>query len=57
LSVLRGQPPKIVWLALGNTTTALMAALVRSHRTTIACFLRDPDTAILVIQPTASVAK
>jgi hypothetical protein len=46
-----------IWLGLGNTTTALVAALVSSHRATIERFLYDPDSAILVIQPTASVAK
>lgn len=31
LSVLRGAPPKVVWLRLGNCTTADVAHLLRRH--------------------------
>ena len=31
LSVLRGAPPKVVWIRLGNCTTADIAQLLRGH--------------------------
>ena len=31
LSVLRGAPPKVVWLRIGNCTTADVARLLRDH--------------------------
>jgi predicted nuclease of predicted toxin-antitoxin system len=49
LSVLRGFPPKVIWLQLGNCTTHdLEAALRRNHRA-IADFASDPTVGVLVI--------
>jgi len=49
LSLLRGWPPKIVWLRIGNTATAAAAAILLSRAAEIAAFLVDPDDGCLEI--------
>ncbi len=48
LSLLRGHPPKLVYLCLGNCPTSTIAALIASHTATIKVFLADPDEALLM---------
>ena len=47
LSVLRGVPPKVVWLRLGNCTTSHVEAKLREHQTEIQAFLEDPILGVL----------
>lgn len=47
LSITHGAPPKIVWLRVGNISTAGLASLLEQQAETIAAFLTDPQVAIL----------
>jgi predicted nuclease of predicted toxin-antitoxin system len=49
LSALRGFPPKILWLCLGNCTTAEIEALLRRHQTTIQQLFNDPEAGTLAL--------
>lgn len=49
LSALRGFPPKVIWLCLGNCTTAAIESLLRGHQATIQQLSDDPDTATLAL--------
>ena len=49
MSVLRGAPPKIVWLNVGNARNAVIAALLRSHATDIERFVEHDEYTFLAI--------
>lgn len=49
LSALRGIPPKIIWLRIGNSTTARAEQVLRTHATLIATFINHPTDVILEI--------
>jgi predicted nuclease of predicted toxin-antitoxin system len=49
LSVVRGSPPKVIWLVTGNCTTARVEALLRSRAAEIVAFGADPDAGVLAI--------
>jgi predicted nuclease of predicted toxin-antitoxin system len=49
LSVLRGSPPKVLWLQVGNCTTAQVEAVFRAHFTDIEAFENDPSVGTLVL--------
>lgn len=49
LSALRGIPPKIIWLRIGNSTTAHVEQVLRRHATLIATFITHPTDVILEI--------
>lgn len=49
LSILRGAPPKIIWLRIGNSSTARIEQVVRTHATLIATFINHPTDVILEI--------
>ncbi len=51
-SSLYGAPPKVIWLALGNCSTSEIERCLRRHREEIETFASEPDTTLLVIQPT-----
>lgn len=51
LSVLLGAPPKVLWLRIGNCTTAAMEALIRTHWEAIAAFIQDPTVDLMTIIP------
>jgi predicted nuclease of predicted toxin-antitoxin system len=51
LAVLRGSPPHVVWLRIGNCTTRQVAATLRSHATAIQAFCEGADASIFVIDP------
>jgi predicted nuclease of predicted toxin-antitoxin system len=42
-----GHPPKVVWVRLGNCTTATVAHLLRSHYDLLLAFVADADAAFL----------
>lgn len=50
LSVVRGNPPKILWIQLGNCTTAQIEALFRSTYADIAAFEQDASVGTLVLR-------
>ena len=49
LSVLRGSPPKLIWLRLGNCTTTQVEAAIREHQQDIKVLLADSALGILAI--------
>lgn len=48
LSLLRGHPPKLIYLCLGNCPTAQIATLLTNHTATIKTFLADPNESLLM---------
>lgn len=49
LLMLRGSPPKIIWLRVGNCTTAAIEAIIRRNYSSITSFAQDPDSSLLEI--------
>lgn len=49
LSVLRGSPPKVIWLQLGNCTTAQVEAAFRAGFANIEVFEQAPSVGTLVL--------
>ena len=49
ISVLRGFPPKVIWLQLGNCTTRDLEAALRRNEAAIRTFATDPTVGVLVI--------
>ena len=49
LSVLRGGPPKVVWLQLGNCTTAQVEAVFRTRFADAEAFEKDASVGTLVL--------
>jgi predicted nuclease of predicted toxin-antitoxin system len=49
LSVVRGTPPKVVWLQLGNCTTAQVEAVFRARFAEIEAFDQDPSVGTLAL--------
>ncbi len=47
LSVLRGAPPKVIWLRIGNCTTEAAVQVFLSRREVIDAFLQDPAVGLL----------
>jgi predicted nuclease of predicted toxin-antitoxin system len=50
LSFLRGHPPKVVWLRIGNAATAAVAALLREHFHALQEFHADEEVAFLTLE-------
>jgi predicted nuclease of predicted toxin-antitoxin system len=48
-ALLYGHPPKVVWLRLGNTPTATLAALLRARHADRLAFEADPIASLLVL--------
>ena len=49
LSTLRGHPPKVVWLRLGNCSVAEIADVLRRRHLDLLRFRDEPTAALLVI--------
>lgn len=49
LSALRGSPPKIVWLRIGNSSTSRVAALLRQHVSSLQTFAANQGTSLLIL--------
>jgi predicted nuclease of predicted toxin-antitoxin system len=47
--MLRGVPPKIIWIRVGNCTTATVETIIRRNYPLIEVFYHDPQSAILEI--------
>lgn len=46
---LRGAPPKVIWIRVGNCSTATVEAIIRRNYPLIEAFCHDPQSAILEI--------
>lgn len=49
LSTLRGAPPKIIWLRIGNSTTTHIEQVLRAHAILIETFINQSTDVILEI--------
>ena len=49
LSVLRGPPPKVIWLRLGNCATADVVRLLRFRAEQVRAFAEHPEAAFLAL--------
>jgi predicted nuclease of predicted toxin-antitoxin system len=49
LLVLRGFPPKIVWIRRGNCSTAVIEGILRTHVADIQALATDPTLGILTL--------
>ncbi len=50
-SVLRGTPPKVIWLHAANCTTAQVEQLLRNARQTIKRFIDEDEESCLSLSP------
>lgn len=48
-SLVRGHPPKVVWIRTGNCTTDRIAELLRRHREDLEAFGGDPEASFLIL--------
>ena len=46
LALVRGAPPKVVWLQIGNASTSRVAALLRANAAQVNAFSQDPFEAL-----------
>lgn len=49
-SFLKGSPPKVVWLAVGNAGTDVIRQLLRTSQARIATFISAPEETLLVLE-------
>jgi predicted nuclease of predicted toxin-antitoxin system len=49
LSVLRGAPPKVVWLRLGNCMTEAVAQLLRRHESALRVFAGQDEATFVAL--------
>lgn len=49
LSILRGAPPKVIRLQVGNSSTSLIVELLRRRFPAIESFLRDDEASFLIV--------
>lgn len=50
LSLLRGAPPKVIWLVIGNTSTSAILELLLRHTKAIQSFLQESDPSLLILR-------
>jgi predicted nuclease of predicted toxin-antitoxin system len=50
LSFVRGAPPRVIWLDLGNCSTEEIEDVLRANVVRVIAFHRDPDSAFLVLR-------
>lgn len=48
-SLVRGHPPKVVWLQTGNCATERIAGLLRRHQSDLEAFDGDPEASFLIL--------
>lgn len=49
LSLLKGPPPKVIWLKCGNVPTSTVVEILLEHRDAVRAFLADDDVAYIEI--------
>ncbi len=50
LSFLRGAPPKVVWLVVGNAGTERVARILEQQQPVIEKFVADPEESLLILR-------
>jgi len=48
-SLLRGAPPRVIWLRLGNCQTSDVEAVLRARFADVLAFVRDAEAALLIL--------
>ena len=48
-SLLRGHPPKVLWIRRGNCSTKTVEEILRQHQDDIERFMLDPGSACLML--------
>ncbi len=48
--MLRGAPPQVIWLVVGNTSTAEILRILLAHTTAIDTFITEPVTSLLTLR-------
>lgn len=48
-SFLYGYPPKVVWVRIGNGSTAMVESLLRRRVVEVVTFSSDPESAFLIL--------
>ena len=49
LSFLRGHPPKVIWLSVGNAGTDAIAELLEANHERVQTFLAEPEESLLIL--------
>lgn len=49
LSLVKGAPPKVIWLRVGNAATNTITNLLRTHRAECEAFVSSLEEALLVL--------
>ena len=57
LSLLKGAPPKVIWLIVGNTSTAEITRILREAAPFVQDFLVDSATALLTLRRGGEMAR
>ena len=47
---LQGPPPKVIWLAVGNSGTTAISKLLQGHLEHIHSFCQEPESALLILE-------
>jgi predicted nuclease of predicted toxin-antitoxin system len=50
LALVRGAPPKVIWLQIGNAPTSRVADILRDKAPILEGFSRDPGEALLTLR-------
>lgn len=50
LAFLFGAPPKVVWIRVGNCSTADIERILRTHYAAIAAFTEDSKAAVIILE-------
>lgn len=50
LSLLRGSPPKVIWLVVGNTSTTEILRILLDNASAIENFINEPTTSLLTLR-------
>ena len=49
LSMLRGHPPKVIWIRMGNCSTKSIEEQIRLYHFAISAFISDPDQSAFLL--------
>ncbi|MFS6825754.1 DUF5615 family PIN-like protein [Cyanobium sp. ATX 6F1] len=50
MSLLRGAPPQVIWLVVGNSSSAVILRILLTHINAIEAFISEPNTALLTLR-------
>lgn len=50
MSLLQGAPPKVIWLVVGNTSTAEILRILLAHANAIETFVTEPITSLFTLR-------